>query len=379
MFTKVIIASVAIVTVRAGAIAAPAYDGYGLAAAPALAAPAYHGYANAAPLAHAAPLAYAAAAPIAKVAAAPLAYAAAAPIAKVAAAPIVAKAAIAYPPQPYQFGYESVDEYGTKQARHEVSDAYNNKKGSYSFTDAHGIARHVDYVADAAGFRATIKTNEPGTAPSAPAAALYNAAPIAVKTVAAAPIVKAVAAAPVAAYAHAPAYGHYVVIASIVIATGHVGGQVAPAYGYGGGHDIAAASYGYGHAAPLAYAAAAPIAKVAAAPVITKAAIDYPPQPYQFGYESVDEYGTKQSRHEVSDGDNNKKGSYSFSDAHGIARHVEYVADKLGFRASIKTNEPGTAPSAPAAAHYHAAPVAVKPIAPAPIATYAHAPAHGSY
>lgn len=118
---------------------------------------------------------------------------------------------------------------------------------------------------------------------------------------------------------------------------------------------------------------------MAAAPVITKAAIDYPPQPYQFGYESVDEYGTKQSRHEVSDGDNNKKGSYSFSDAHGIARHVEYVADKLGFRASIKTNEPGTAPSAPAAAHYHAAPVAVKPIAPAPIATYAHAPAHGSY
>ena len=163
-------------------VAAPAISGYGL-AAPAisgygLAAPALSGYASAAPLA----------------------YASAAPVAKIAAAPVLAKAAIAYPPQPYQFGYDSVDEYGTKQSRHEVSDAYNNKKGSYSFTDARGIARRVDYVADAAGFRATINTNEPGTAPSAPAAALYNAAPLAVKTVAAAPIA-AYAAAPVLAKA----------------------------------------------------------------------------------------------------------------------------------------------------------------------------------
>lgn len=139
------------------------------------------------------------------------------------------------------------------------------------------------------------------------------------------------------------------------------------------GHEYAA------HAAPLAYAHAAPLNYAAAAPIVTKADIAYPPQPYRFGYESVDEYGTKQSRHEVSDAHNNKKGSYSFTDVHGISRHVEYVADKLGFRASIKTNEPGTAPSAPAAAHYNAAPLDVKTSAAAPITAYAHAPAYGHY
>ncbi|OQR75815.1 hypothetical protein BIW11_00707 [Tropilaelaps mercedesae] len=133
-----------------------------------------------------------------------LAYAAAAPAAKIAAAPVVATAAIGFAPQPYQFGYESVDEHGTKQVRHEVSDAYNNKKGSYSFTDARGIARRVDYVADAAGFRATVHTNEPGTAPSTPAAALYNTAPLAVKAVAALLAVRAAAAAPISTYVHAP-------------------------------------------------------------------------------------------------------------------------------------------------------------------------------
>ncbi|OQR78156.1 hypothetical protein BIW11_06596 [Tropilaelaps mercedesae] len=126
-----------------------------------------------------------------------------APLAYAAAAPVVAKIAEpVYPPQPYSFGYETVDEYGTKSARHEESDGHNNKKGSYSFTDAHGISRRVDYVADAAGFRATVNTNEPGTAPSAPAAVLFNA-PAPLKKVAVA------AAAPIAAYAHAPAYGHH--------------------------------------------------------------------------------------------------------------------------------------------------------------------------
>lgn len=117
----------------------------------------------------------------------------------------IAKAVVGhhYPPQPYKFGYDTVDEYGTKQSRHEVSDEHNNKQGSYSFTDAHGISRKVDYVADGHGFRASIHTNEPGTAPSAPAGAHYNAQPIAIKT----PVLAKVAAAPIAAYAAAP-YGH---------------------------------------------------------------------------------------------------------------------------------------------------------------------------
>lgn len=35
-------------------------------------------------------------------------------------------------------------------------------RGSYGYTDAWGLYRIVDYVADANGFRATIRTNEPG-------------------------------------------------------------------------------------------------------------------------------------------------------------------------------------------------------------------------
>ncbi|GBN22084.1 hypothetical protein AVEN_116095-1, partial [Araneus ventricosus] len=53
-----------------------------------------------------------------------------------------------------------------------VGDAHGNKKGSYTLADIDGRARRVDYVADGHGFRAVVKTNEPGTAASAPAAAL---------------------------------------------------------------------------------------------------------------------------------------------------------------------------------------------------------------
>lgn len=37
----------------------------------------------------------------------------------------------------------------------------------------------------------------------------------------------------------------------------------------------------------------------------------------------------------------NKVGSYSLADIDGRARRVDYVADKMGFRAAVKTNEPG--------------------------------------
>lgn len=100
------------------------------------------------------------------------------PLVRLATAPIgkiAAEHRIAYPPQPYSFGYELTDEYGTKQTRQESSDANNAKTGSYGFTDARGVFRQVNYVADADGFRASISTNEPGTAPSAPASVVYSA------------------------------------------------------------------------------------------------------------------------------------------------------------------------------------------------------------
>ncbi|XP_064455923.1 cuticle protein 16.8-like isoform X2 [Ornithodoros turicata] len=74
-----------------------------------------------------------------------------------------------YAPQPYQFGYETQDEYGNRQSRHEQDAGNGVKTGSYGYRDAHGLYRQVQYVADAAGFRAWVKTNEPGTVNSAPA------------------------------------------------------------------------------------------------------------------------------------------------------------------------------------------------------------------
>lgn len=47
------------------------------------------------------------------------------------------------------------------------------------------------------------------------------------------------------------------------------------------------------------------------------------------------------------------KGSYGFKDDRGVHRQVDYVADHAGFRAEVKTNEPGTASLNPAAVKIH--------------------------
>ncbi|XP_054707014.1 cuticle protein 7-like [Uloborus diversus] len=73
------------------------------------------------------------------------------------------------PPHPFHFGYDVVDEHGNKQQRQEQGDQHGTVKGSYSYTDAHGIYRHVDYVADHSGFRASVQSNEPGLGHEDPA------------------------------------------------------------------------------------------------------------------------------------------------------------------------------------------------------------------
>ncbi|KAM7301805.1 cuticle protein 10.9-like [Ixodes scapularis] len=133
------------------------------------------------------------------------------------------------PAQPYSFGYDNVDEFGTRMTRQETGDEFNNKVGSYSYVDAFGVTRLVKYVADATGFHPTVETNEPGTKTSVPADAPFfssavegphpvvvkaapvaavhavHAAPVAVRAVHAAPVVHA---APFAYAHHAPlAYG----------------------------------------------------------------------------------------------------------------------------------------------------------------------------
>lgn len=80
--------------------------------------------------------------------------------------------------QPYGFGYDVHDGHGNTQYRHEKGHSPHEVKGSYGYKDAHGIHRHVDYVADKHGFRAHVKTNEPGTAPKDPAAVKMDAHPV---------------------------------------------------------------------------------------------------------------------------------------------------------------------------------------------------------
>jgi len=73
------------------------------------------------------------------------------------------------PAEPYNYGYQTTDEQGNSVTRQEVSDGNGAVRGSYSYTDIQGLNRIVEYIADAAGYRATVKTNEPGTANANPA------------------------------------------------------------------------------------------------------------------------------------------------------------------------------------------------------------------
>ncbi|XP_055936695.1 protein lethal(3)malignant blood neoplasm 1-like [Argiope bruennichi] len=71
-------------------------------------------------------------------------------------------------------------------------------------------------------------------------------------------------------------------------------------------------------------------------------------KPFEFSYESSDGLGTTQHRKETGDEKGSVKGSYGFTDSSGLYRAVDYVADKLGFRAVVNTNEPGTSEQNPA-------------------------------
>ncbi|XP_055934214.1 adult-specific rigid cuticular protein 15.5-like [Argiope bruennichi] len=73
----------------------------------------------------------------------------------------------------YQFGYDEAHSSGGT-FRKETGDAWGNKYGSYGLRDADGRYRVVNYVADGAGFRANINSNEPGVAPDDPASTVIN-------------------------------------------------------------------------------------------------------------------------------------------------------------------------------------------------------------
>ncbi|GFU79454.1 cuticle protein 14 isoform a [Trichonephila clavipes] len=96
----------------------------------------------------------------------------------------------------YQFGYDEGHTSGGT-FRKETGDSLGNKYGSYGLREADGRYRVVNYVADAAGFRASVKTNEPGIVPSDPASTTINksgvvaAAPIAPVTAVSKPVLYA--------------------------------------------------------------------------------------------------------------------------------------------------------------------------------------------
>lgn len=67
----------------------------------------------------------------------------------------------------------------------------------------------------------------------------------------------------------------------------------------------------------------------------------FPPIPYNFEFDTRDENGTTLFRRESKDGSGKVEGRYGYKDMFGTERIVEYVADENGYRAKIKTNEPG--------------------------------------
>ncbi|CAH1644428.1 unnamed protein product [Spodoptera littoralis] len=127
----------------------------------------------------------------------------------------------------------------------------------------------------------------------------------------------------------------------------------APAVAY---HAAPAVAY---HAAPaVAYhAAPAPAVAYHAAPVVAHAEeFDAHPK-YEYNYSVADSHtGDNKSQQESRDGDV-VKGSYSFHEADGSVRTVEYSADDhSGFNAVVHNSAPTAAP-----VHVKAAPVYVAP------------------
>ncbi|GFR05955.1 cuticle protein 14 isoform a [Trichonephila clavata] len=115
----------------------------------------------------------------------------------------------------YAFGYN--EGHGSGATFRKETGSGGVVAGSYGLSVADGRQRVVNYVADAAGFRADIKTNEPGVEPKDPAHTAINKAGIvaapalayAAPHLAHAPAAAHVAVSPLGAYSYNTVVGHH--------------------------------------------------------------------------------------------------------------------------------------------------------------------------
>ncbi|RWS17654.1 serine/threonine-protein phosphatase 2A regulatory subunit pppA-like protein [Dinothrombium tinctorium] len=66
------------------------------------------------------------------------------------------------PPKPYSFDVKNQDPEGNQQFHSETGDEYGNKRGTYGYQASNGVYRIVDYTANQEGYKASVRTNEPG-------------------------------------------------------------------------------------------------------------------------------------------------------------------------------------------------------------------------
>ncbi|CAL1279645.1 unnamed protein product [Larinioides sclopetarius] len=72
-------------------------------------------------------------------------------------------------PTGYDIDYKVTDERGNTHYHKAEADNKGTVRGMYGYMNIQGLYRVVDYTADASGFHAKIRTNEPGTDSKSPA------------------------------------------------------------------------------------------------------------------------------------------------------------------------------------------------------------------
>ncbi|GFY47836.1 cuticle protein 10.9 [Trichonephila inaurata madagascariensis] len=263
---------------------------------------------------------------------------------------------------PFAFNYVAEGEDGSS-SRSESGDGTGKVVGSYSLSVSDGRKRTVDYLADQGGFRANINTNEHGTKSDSPAdIQLYSSAPLEAPQAHGASAYKATT----GQFQSGASAGHFQSGASSYKATtgqfqsGASAGQFQSGASAGqfqsgasAGQYKASGSAGQYKASGLAggqYQASGSAGQYKASFASqqrVEAEPSYQPSPYSFGYQA-EATGGSSARSESSDASGKVTGSYTVRNEDGSVRVVEYIADQGGFRANVKTNEPGTKSDDPA-------------------------------